>query len=73
MGDVSRTLGPARWFGFPQTSLGVRGTWRSLDRYSPRYCPAMVPDATGASVCEPNAPGPNGNEWEVRTYLRFAM
>jgi hypothetical protein len=70
---VSRTLGPARWFGYPQTSVGVRGTWRSLDRYSPRYCPATVRDDTGSSVCEPNAPGPNGNEWEVRTYLRFAM
>jgi hypothetical protein len=73
MGDVSHSLGMPRWFGFPQTRLGVRGTWRSLDRYSPRYCPAQLPDATGTLVCEPNAPGPNGREWEIRTYLNVAM
>ncbi len=73
MGDVSHTLGAPRWFGFPQTSIGVRGTWRSLNAYSPRYCPARVPDATGALVCEPDAPGGDGDEWEIRTYLRLAM
>ena len=73
MGDVSHTLGMPRWFGFPQTRIGVRGTWRSLDRYSPRYCPAQLPDASGTPVCEPNAPGPNGREWEIRTYLHVAM
>jgi hypothetical protein len=74
MGDVSHTLGNARWFGFPQTRIGVRGTWRSLDRYSPRYCPIKLPDeATGNLVCEPDAPGPDGNEWEIRTYLQLSM
>ncbi len=73
MGDLSHTLGAPRWFGYPQTSIGVRGLWRSLDQYSPRYCPALVPDAAGVSVCEPSAPGPDGNEWEIRTYLHLSM
>jgi hypothetical protein len=73
MGDLSYSLGMPRWFDFPQTRFGVRATWRSLDRYSPRYCPASVPDATGTPQCDPTAPGPNGREWEIRTYLRVAL
>jgi len=59
MGDVSRTLGQVRWFSQPQTSVGVRAMWRSLDESSPRY----VPDPSGE----------NGSEWEVRTYLNLAL
>jgi hypothetical protein len=64
MGDISYSLGTPRWFDFPQTRLGVRTTWRSLDQYSPRYDPG-----TG------NTPetGPNGSEWELRTYLSVTM
>jgi hypothetical protein len=58
MGDVSRTLGLPRWFSVPQTRVGVRGTWRSLDENSNRYLAAD--------------PG-NGSEWEVRTYLHLSM
>jgi hypothetical protein len=58
MGDVSRTLGLPRWFSAPQTRVGVRGTWRSLDENSNRYL-AADPD--------------NGSEWEVRTYLHLSM
>lgn len=61
MGDVSRTLGLPRWFALPQTRFGVRGTWRSLDENSPRYLPS------------PTDPAQDGTEWEVRTYLHFAM
>ncbi len=62
MGDVSRTLGLPRWFDTcPQTRIGVRGTWRSLDENSPRYLPS------------PTDPAQDGTEWEVRTYLHFAM
>ena len=64
MGDVSYALGAPRWFDFPQTRLGVRGTWRSLDQYSPRYDP-------GEGVV--GADGPLGEEWEVRTYLSVSM
>lgn len=74
MADVSRTLGTPRWFAdVPQTRLGVRGTWRSLDRYSPRYCPGQVLGPDGSLQCDPLAPAPNGNEWEFRTYLNLAI
>jgi hypothetical protein len=73
MGDVSYVLGVPGWFDLPQTSVGVRGTWRSLDQYSPRYCPIRLPDASGTLVCEPTAPGDNGSEWEIRTYLTISM
>lgn len=74
MADVSHTLGVPRWFeDVPQTRFGVRGTWRSLDRYSPRYAPGFVPGPTGTPVPDPLIPAPNGNEWEIRTYLHFAL
>jgi hypothetical protein len=73
MGDVSYTLGTPRWFGYPQTRLGMRTTWRSLDQNSPRYCPAEVPGPSGDLECDPTAPGPNGREWEIRTYLHFSI
>jgi hypothetical protein len=59
MGDISYTLGTPRWFGYPQTRLGIRGTWRSLDKYSNRYDP---PDS-----------GEDGTEWEIRTYVHIAL
>ena len=70
LADLSTNLGAPQWFDLPATRLGVRGSWRSLDRFSPRYCPARVPDnTTGALVCDPTAPAPRGDEWEIRTYL----
>ena len=74
MGDLSRTLGPPKWFGYPQTRLGVRATWRSLDEFSPRYCPARFVDATGTGNCAPpGTPGADGREWEIRTYLHLSL
>ena len=74
MGDVSYTLGKPRWFGLPQTRLGLRATWRSLDEFSNRYCPVRVPDALGNPVCDSTAQGfSNGSEWEIRTYLHVAL
>jgi hypothetical protein len=73
MADVSHTLGVPRWFGYPQTRFGVRGTWRSLDQNSPRYCPGQTPDALGNLECDPTLPADNGTEWEIRTYLHFTM
>lgn len=67
MGDVSHTLGSPRWFGYTQTRFGIRGTYRTLDKYSPRYSP------TGTPVADLTATGANGREWEVRTYLTLAM
>ncbi len=69
MADVSYILGLPNWAEVPSTRFGVRGTWRSLDRFSPRYCPAQVPDALGTPTCDPTAPGAKGSEWEIRTYL----
>ena len=68
MGDLSYTFGTPRWFGFPQTRLGMRGTYRSLDVYSNRYCPVQEPDATGEPVCVPmlRAQIPAAR-WEFRT------
>jgi len=59
-GDLSRSLGMPQWFDTtPQTRLGFRATWRSLDQWSPRYT-GVAGDA-------------NGSEWEFRTYLKLAM
>ena len=73
MGDVSYVLGMPEWFDLPQTRFGIRGTWRSLDQYSPRYCPARVPDFAGMMICEPDFPGPEGSEWEIRTYFHVGV
>jgi beta-galactosidase len=70
MADVSYVLGlPQMMPSAPQTRFGVRGIWRSLDRFSPRFCPAQVADNLGNLSCDPTAPGDNGSEWEVRTYV----
>ncbi len=73
IGDVSYSLGEYRWFDFPSTKMGIRASWRSLDEYSPRYCPGLVPDAFGSLQCDPTADGPNGSEWEIRTYLHLSI
>ena len=73
MGDVSWHLGRPDWFQTPQTRLGIRGTWRSLDSFSPRYCPEFQTGTGGPRVCDPLADGPRGREWEIRTYLQITM
>jgi hypothetical protein len=65
MADLSYSLGAPRWFGFPQTRIGVRGLWRSLDEYSPRYEPAESGVLTGSE--------PDGDEYEISTYLHLAL
>jgi len=71
MVDFSTSLGKQDWFGLPNTQIGIRGTWRSLDQYSPRYSPA----ATTAGVTNPAAIDlsgyPEGAEWEIRTYVHI--
>jgi hypothetical protein len=69
--DISISEGAQSWFNLPGTQLGIRYTWRSLDNNSPRYCPTRVLDG-GEYVCDEKAIGfPNGNEWEIRTYITF--
>lgn len=73
MADLSHTLGMPRWFGYPQTRFGVRGTWRSLDVHSPRYWPATFIDAGGNPQPDLSTPAPNGREWEIRSYIHLAI
>ena len=71
MADLSYTLGKPMWFGLPQTRLGVRCTYRTLDRYSNRYQPegVVVPEE-GELYPEGLA---EGREWEIRTYLHLVI
>ena len=72
--DASTVLGIVNWFNLPQTQIGLRYTWRSLDQYSNRYAPLYIIDQTGHLVVDPTTPGyPNGREWEIRTYLRLSI
>ena len=74
MADLSTSIARQKWFNLPETKVGIRCTWRSLDRYSPRYSPTTTMDNTGAMVADPEAVGyGNGNEWEIRTYLHFSI
>lgn len=71
MADISTSIAPPGWLDvLPNTRIGLRGTYRTLDQYSPRYAPVYVTDASGALVPDPTAIGyDNGNEWEVKTYI----
>ena len=70
--DISTTLGKPDWFDIPSTRLGIRGTWRTLDQYSPRYAPTYTTNDAGQRVPDPTAPGfDNGTEWEFRTYIQI--
>ena len=72
MADISTEIGKPDWFILPSTKIGLRGTWRSLDKYSPRYNPTQMLDASGTWVPNPNAIGfDNGQEWEIRTYINI--
>lgn len=70
--DISTEIGKPDWFMLPGTRIGIRGTYRTLDKYSPRYSPIKTIDAAGNWVPDPNAIGfPDGNEWEIRTYIQI--
>lgn len=72
IGDISTEIGKPDWFVLPGTKIGIRGTYRSLNKYSPRYSPVKTIDAAGNWVPDPNAIGfPDGNEWEIRTYVQI--
>jgi hypothetical protein len=74
MGDLSYSLGTPRWFGLPQTRVGVKFTWRSLDEFSNRYCPTKTVGEGGELECDPEVPGfEDGTEWEIRTYLHIDL
>lgn len=72
MADISTTVGKQDWFVLPNTTLGMRFTWRSLDEFSPRYAPAEVVGFSNQPVASPVG-FPLGNEWEIRTYLHINL
>jgi hypothetical protein len=67
--DVSTTIGKPDWFILPSTQIGIRGTWRSLDHYSPRYSPLEAPEFGDPFISPVGFD--NGNEWEIRTYIHI--
>ena len=70
--DISTYLSKPSWLNLPGTNIGVMGTFRTLDQFSPRYCPTMTINDAGDMVCDMTAPGfGNGNEWEIRTYVKL--
>lgn len=70
--DLSTEIGKPDWFMLPGTKIGIRGTYRTLNKYSNRYSPVKTIDAAGNWVPDPNAIGfPDGNEWEIRTYIQI--
>ena len=66
--DLSYTLGQPRWFNLPQTRFGVRWTYRTLDQNSNRY---VAPELSEPPPDPDDLPW--GREWEIRTYLHFAI
>lgn len=56
--DIAYTAQAPRWFAPLQTKLGIAGKHRVLDVNSPRF------DIAQLVV---------GNEWEVKTYVRFSL
>jgi hypothetical protein len=68
--DISTTLGKPDWFILPSTQIGIRGTWRTLDQYSPRYAPNETEDYVDEPIISPVG-FENGTEWEIRTYIHF--
>jgi hypothetical protein len=69
--DVSTTLGKPDWFILPSTRIGIRGTWRSLNEFSPRYAPnATAGQFSNVPILSPVGFN-NGTEWEIRTYIHI--
>jgi hypothetical protein len=72
--DLSTTVGKSSWLNLPDTRMGIRTTWRSLNQYSNRYCPALSVEPDGTFMCDPDIPGfNNGIEWEIRTYFQINL
>ncbi|MBW6533462.1 MAG: hypothetical protein K0B11_00495 [Mariniphaga sp.] len=72
MADISTSLRKPDWFDLPDTNIGIRATYRTLDKYSPRYSPIQKLGEGRKMVPDPDAIGfDNGNEWEIRTYVRI--
>ncbi|GGD56275.1 hypothetical protein GCM10011361_23540 [Muriicola marianensis] len=68
--DISTTLGKPDWFILPNTQVGIRGTWRSLNEFSNRYAPNAAEEFAAEPIISPVGFG-LGNEWEIRTYVHI--
>ena len=68
--DISTTLGKPDWFILPDTRIGIMGTWRSLNEFSPRYSPNQAEPFANQPIISPVG-FPNGSEWEIRTYVHI--
>ncbi len=70
MADLSTSLSKGSWLNLPSTRMGISGIFRTLNEFSPRYCPTSTVGANGMLECDPEAPGfGNGREWQFRTYF----
>lgn len=69
MVDLSTISGIPDWFDLPQTKIGIKTTYRTLNEFSPRYSPELEPGPINGELVPINSS--NGNEWEIRTYLHF--
>ena len=69
--DISTSVGKPNWFILPNTKVGLRGTWRSLDQYSPRYTPTQTASAFATVPTISPVGFDNGSEWEIRTYIHI--
>ncbi len=68
--DLSTSVGKPDWFILPDTKIGLRGTWRSLNEFSPRYSPNVAEEFADAPIISPVG-FDDGNEWEIRTYVHI--
>lgn len=72
MADLSTCVIKPSWFDLPETRIGIRGLYRTLDKYSPRYAPTYTAGPNGEMIPDPTAIGfDNGDEWEFRTYIQI--
>jgi hypothetical protein len=69
--DLSTSVGKPDWFVLPDTKIGIMGTWRSLNQYSPRFSPNQTASEFATQpIISPVGFG-NGSEWEIRTYIHI--
>jgi hypothetical protein len=69
--DFSTSVGKPNWFLLPDTKVGIRGTWRALDQFSPRYLPNQTASEFATAPVASPVGFPNGSEWEIRTYIHI--
>jgi hypothetical protein len=69
--DLSTSLGKPDWFILPNTKIGIMGTWRTLDQYSPRFLPNQTASEFATDPIISPVGFDNGSEWEIRTYIHI--